>query len=92
MALYSRLSPQESRAADEVYRLIKTHANGVTFFELMRDHQEALSDSSSVLAAIGLLREEGKISTAEPWEGIGLLQNVRLYAKPHESPDSRESV
>lgn len=87
MALYSRDLPQESRAADKVYALISTHADGVTFYDLMHDHHDQICDNSSVLAAIGLLREEGKVFSTEPWEGRGFLQQVRLYSNPHPLDD-----
>jgi hypothetical protein len=80
VALYRRSSPQESRAADKVYELISTHRNGVTFYDLMQDHPNEISDNSSVLAAIDLLREEGKVFSIEPWEGLGYLNQVKLFA------------
>ena len=82
MALYSRDSPQESRAADKVLVLISGHPNGVTFIDLIHRHRDEISDWSSVLAAIDLLREEGKVITDEPWQGRGYLETVRLYANP----------
>jgi hypothetical protein len=61
MALYSRAVAHESRAADEIYGFISAYYAGVTVRKLMSDHPDRLKDSNSVLAAIDLLTEEGKI-------------------------------
>jgi hypothetical protein len=82
MALFDRRVPQESRAADKVYELIIGHLYGVTFNELMQLHPDHLSDRSSVLSAINLLREEGKLTSDQPWQGEDYLNTVKLYAKP----------
>src|SRR5882724_6093453 len=76
MALYSRSVPHESRAADDVQRTVQRYPDGVTFEELMRDNPQ--KDRSSILAAIELLIEEGKIKSNRPWSGKGFLDEVKL--------------
>jgi hypothetical protein len=61
MAHYSRNVAHESRATDEVYSLIQGYPNGVTLNQLMSDNPDRLKDVRSVLAAIDLLTEEGKV-------------------------------
>lgn len=80
MALFSRHVPQESRAADKVYELISGHPDGVTFKELILIYQDQLKNRDSVWAAIDLLREEGNLTSNEPWQGEGYLESVKLYA------------
>src|ERR1700761_6438139 len=79
MALYSRSIPHQSRAADEIQKLVRQYSQGVTVNELMRSNPDRLKDASSVLAAIELLIEEGKLKSNEPWGGKGFLDEVKLY-------------
>jgi predicted ATPase len=79
MALYSRSVPHESRAADEVQNVVQRYPQGVTFEDLMRGNPHRLKDRNSVLAAIELLIEEGKLKTDMPWSGKGFLDDVKLY-------------
>src|SRR5689334_1605405 len=81
MALYSRSVPHESRAADEVQNAVQRYPQGVTFEDLMQGNPHRLQDRSSVLAAIELLIEEGKLKTDRPWSGKGLLDDVKLYVR-----------
>jgi hypothetical protein len=87
MTLFREVSPQESRAAEKVYALISLHSDGITFYELMHSHKDQVSDNSSVLAAIKLLIRQEKVSSVEPWEGVGYLQNVKLYSNPIKPTD-----
>lgn len=61
MAQYSRLVPNQSRSTNEIHALILHYRDGVTLKKLMQDNSECLKDASSVIAAIGLLEEEGKV-------------------------------
>ncbi|HXB22241.1 MAG TPA: AAA family ATPase [Candidatus Solibacter sp.] len=79
MADYSRSVSHHSRAADKIQAIVQRYPEGVTFEELMRDKQECLKDRNSVLAAIRLLIEEGKIQSERPWSGEGFLDDVKLY-------------
>lgn len=60
MALYSRLLPDQARATNLVHTLLEAYRE-VTVGQLMRDNNEFLKDTSSVLAAIDLLQEEKKV-------------------------------
>lgn len=87
MALYSRSIPHQSRAADEVQNIVQRYSQGVTFKELMRGNPHRLKDESSVLAAIELLIEEGKLKTDTPWSGKGFLDAVKLYVSAIRTPN-----
>jgi predicted ATPase len=79
MANYSRSIPHQSRAADEVHDIVQRYPKGVTFEDLMRSNSKRFKDRNSVLAAIELLIEEGKITSEKPWGGKGFLDEVKLY-------------
>lgn len=61
MSGYSRSIPQQSRAADQICVFVQTYPDGVTIRRLMADNAEYLKDANSVLAAVDLLVEEGKV-------------------------------
>lgn len=84
MALYSRMMAHESRASDEVFSYLRAYPDGVTVRELMRDHQNRLKDTNTVLAAIDLLEEEGKIRQEKSPGQEHYLDSVKVW--PVERP------
>jgi hypothetical protein len=62
MVGFSRSNPDEARATDEVATALQSYRDGTTFEKLMQDHKERFKDGSSILAAIDLLIQEGKVT------------------------------
>ena len=84
MALYSRSRPEQARAADEIEALLLAYpyirqVEGITVWELMRDHPNRLKSAIGVLAAIGLLTEERRVRR-EMFPGQqNCLEMIRVY-------------
>jgi hypothetical protein len=60
MAYYSRLNNEQSRQADEVYEVIQRHTQLTLGDGTLT--RETKQDCRSVLAALELLSEEGKVT------------------------------
>lgn len=86
--------PQHRRAADQVEGLLRSYPLerqllGITVQDLLRDHQDQITDASSVIAALELLVGEGKIrldrSTGhpDPFAGIRAYPIVRKPTVSH---------
>jgi hypothetical protein len=79
MAHYSRSIAHQSRAADTVYSLIRPYSFGVTVRQLMSEHSDRLKDANSVLAAIDLLAEEGKVLREKSFPKPHYLDAIKVY-------------
>lgn len=84
MGHFSRLLPQEARAADQIMALLLNYpferrARGITVKELMRDYPERLKCASSVIAAIYLLEEERQIMLERSYGHENCLDSLRAY-------------
>jgi hypothetical protein len=84
MEHFSRLLPQEARAADQVMALLLAYpferqAKGITVKELMRDYPDRLKCASSVIAAIYLLEEERQIILETSYGHENCLDSLRAY-------------
>jgi len=89
MAHYSRNIAHESRAADQVLAKLlsyplKRQVQGVTVKKLLRDHPDQLKSDISVIAALDLLTEEGKVIREKSTGHAHPYDSIRLYPVAHQ--------
>jgi hypothetical protein len=84
MAHYTRSTPHQARASDQVQALLSAYPSarqeyGITVKEFLWEHPDQLKCAASVIAAIDLLTEEGKvireksIGHQHPFDGIRIF-------------------
>jgi hypothetical protein len=88
MAHYSRSISHQSLAADEVQALLFSYpigrqAIGITIKELLRDYPERLKSDISVIAAVDLLTEEGKVLRQKSTGHAHPYDSIRIFPQPH---------
>lgn len=84
MSGFLRTLPQHARVADLVEGLLRSYPLelqliGITVQDLLRDHQDQIKDASSVIAALDLLAEEGKIRKETTTGHADLFAGIRAY-------------
>ena len=78
MSKYLRSIAHQSRATDEIYCLLQPYEDGVTVRQLMRDNE--MKDANTVLAALDLLVEEGKIRRETSKGHKDHLDGIKVYS------------
>jgi len=86
MAAYSRLLSWEARATDEVLALLINYSaerrvQGITVKELVRDYPNRLKDYRSVIAAVDLLSDEGRVLVERSSGHNHALDSIRIYPR-----------
>ena len=79
---YSRNIPHESRATDAVFTLLLNYPDGTTVRRLMADNADKLKDPNTVLAAIEVLQEEGKIYKQVAPGQEHHLNSIKVWVRP----------
>jgi hypothetical protein len=84
MAHYSRNISHQARATDEVDALLLAYPpirklEGITIKELLRDHPGRLKSDISVIAAVDLLTEEGKVRREKSTGHQHPYDSIRIY-------------
>ena len=81
---YSRKFPEQDRAIETVFRLMRQHPEGVTVSELnelMRAHNDKLHGDIAWFNSIDVLIDEGRVYSCPKWREKGYLESLKLYAK-----------
>ena len=81
---YSRKFPEQDRAIETVFRLMRQHPEGVTVSELnelMQAHNDKLQGDIAWFNSIDVLIDEGRVYTCPKWRERGYLESLKLYAK-----------
>jgi hypothetical protein len=81
---YSRKFPEQDRAIETVFRLMRQHPEGVTvneLHELMRAHNDKLQGEIAWFNSIDVLIDEGRVYTCPKWREKGYLESLKLFAK-----------
>ena len=81
---YSRKFPEQDRAIETVFRLMRQHPEGVTvneLNELMRAHNDKLQGEIAWFNSIDVLIDEGRVYTCPKWRERGYLESLKLFAK-----------
>ena len=81
---YSRKFPEQDRAIETVFRLMRQHTEGVTVSELnelMQAHNDKLQGDIAWFNSIDVLIDEGRVYTCPKWRERGYLESLKLYAK-----------
>jgi hypothetical protein len=84
MAYYSRSISHQDRATDEVHALLLAYPTirqleGITVKELLWDHPDRLKCDISVIAAVDLLTEEGKVNRVKSTGHPHPYDSIRIY-------------
>jgi hypothetical protein len=81
---YSRKFPEQDRAIETVFRLMRQHPEGVTvneLNELMQAHNDKLQGEIAWFNSIDVLIDEGRVYTCPKWRERGYLESLKLFAK-----------
>jgi hypothetical protein len=81
---YSRKFPEQDRAIETVFRLMRQHPEGVSVSELnemMQAHLDKLQGEIAWFNSIDVLIDEGRVYTCPKWRENGYLESLKLYAK-----------
>ena len=81
---YSRKFPEQDRAIEVVFNLLRLYPNGVTVSglnELMRAHQSKIQSEVTWFHSIDVLIDEGKVHSCAKWREKGYLETFRLFAR-----------
>jgi hypothetical protein len=81
---YSRKFPEQDRAIELVFNLMRRHPEGVTVSELnalMRAHLDKIQSEIAWFHSIDVLIDEGRVYTCPKWREKGYLESLRLFAK-----------
>jgi hypothetical protein len=81
---YSRKFPEQDRAIELVFSLMRQHPEGVTIQELnelMRAHHDKLQGEIAWFNSIDVLIDEGRIYTCPKWREKGYLESLKLFVK-----------
>jgi hypothetical protein len=91
MSVFLRSLPQDARATDLVEGLLRSYPLkrqlvGITVQDLLRDHQDQITDASSVIAAMDLLADEGNIRLGRSNGHTDVFESNRAYVLKRKSP------
>jgi hypothetical protein len=81
---YSRKFPEQERAIDLVFGLMRLHPEGVTVNELndlMRAHFDKIQSEIAWFHSMDVLIDEGRVYTCAKWRDKGYLETFKLFAK-----------
>ena len=81
---YSRKFPEQDRAIEAVFNLMRLHPDGVTVSELnelMRAHQDKIQSEITWFHSIDVLIDEGRVHSCARWREKGYLESFKLYAR-----------
>ena len=81
---YSRKFPEQDRAIEAVFSLMRLYPNGVTVSELnelIRDHQDKIQSEITWFHSIDVLIDEGRVYSCARWREQGYLESFKLYAR-----------
>jgi hypothetical protein len=81
---YSRKFPEQDRAIELVFSLMRSHPEGVTVSELndlMSSHHDKLQSEIAWFHSMDVLIDEGRVYTCAKWREQGYLESLKLYAK-----------
>jgi hypothetical protein len=91
MSGFLRSLPQDARATDLVEALLRSYPPerqlaGITVQDLLHDHQDQITDASSVIAAMDLLADEGNIRLGRSNSRTDVFASIRAYVLKRKSP------
>jgi hypothetical protein len=81
---YSRKFPEQDRAIELVFSLMRQHPEGVTIQELnelMQAHYDKLQGEIAWFNSIDVLIDEGRVYTCPKWREKGYLESLKLFVK-----------
>ncbi len=81
---YSRKFPEQDRAIELVFNLMRMHPEGVTVSELnelIQAHHDQLQSEIAWFHSIDVLIDEGRVFSCAKWREKGYLESFKLYAK-----------
>ena len=81
---YSRKFPEQDRAIELVFSLMRQHPEGVTIQELnelMQAHYDKLQGEIAWFNSIDVLIDEGRVYTCPKWREQGYLESLKLFVK-----------
>ncbi|MGB8524207.1 MAG: hypothetical protein WCD43_14680 [Candidatus Acidiferrales bacterium] len=81
---YSRKFPEQDRAIELVFNLMRQHPEGVTIHELnelMQAHHDKLQGEIAWFNSIDVLIDEGRVYTCPKWREQGYLESLKLFVK-----------
>jgi hypothetical protein len=81
---YSRKFPEQDRAIEAVFSLMRLYPNGVTVGELndlIRAHQDKIQSEITWFHSIDVLIDEGRVYSCARWREKGYLESFKLYAR-----------
>jgi hypothetical protein len=91
MSGFLRSLPQDARATDLVEDLLRSYPLkqqmvGITVQDLMRDHQNQITERTSLIAAMELLADEGSIRLGRSKGHADVFEIVRAYVLKRKTP------
>lgn len=81
---YSRKFPEQDRAIEAVFNLMRQYPEGVTVSglnELMHSHQGKIQSEVTWFHSIDVLIDEGRIHSCAKWREKGYLETFKLFAR-----------
>jgi hypothetical protein len=81
---YSRKFPEQDRAIELVFNLMRQHPEGLTvdqLNELIRAHRDKIQSEIAWFHSMDVLIDEGRVYTCAQWRERGYLESLKLYAK-----------
>jgi hypothetical protein len=81
---YSRKFPEQDRAIELVFNLMRMHPEGVTVSglnEMIQAHHDKLQSEIAWFHSIDVLIDEGRVFSCAKWREKGYLESFKLYAK-----------
>jgi hypothetical protein len=81
---YSRKFPEQDRAIELVFNLMRQHPEGLTvdqLNELIRAHRDKIQSDIAWFHSMDVLIDEGRVYTCPMWRERGYLESLKLYAK-----------
>ncbi len=81
---YSRKFPEQDRAIELVFNLMRMHPECVTVSELnelIQAHHDKLQSEIAWFHSIDVLIDEGRVFSCAKWREKGYLESFKLYAR-----------
>ena len=81
---YSRKFPEQDRAIEAVFNLMRLYPDGVTVSqlnELMRSHSNKIQSEVTWFHSIDVLIDEGRLYSCAKWRESGYLESFKLFAR-----------
>jgi len=81
---YSRKFPEQDRAIEAVFKLMRLHPEGFTvneLDELIRSHQDEIQSEITWFHSMDVLIDEGRVYSCAKWREKGYLESLRLFAR-----------